>query len=431
MRRSMAVVAVFGCLLSGQAQAWSNHAYGSVLALRGMPGMLRAEVPVEPLEVFLTAQAEPLARLLDEQEAFAREHFADYPARPDALRWQADGAHDRQAFMQALRINPQTRLALFVQAVPGISVRGRTPLAPSEVTVYQQLSAWADWRFYALQAGERLAPVAILASAADEPDYGHDINLFADNPGTAGARYNFGEQPFGDARFEYSSQAPFHIGYYHENPLVFAAGPFLRHTYPHWRAYQYVGLARLAFAQGHPYWGYRFLGWALHYLQDLTQPYHAAVLPGASTGQLLWTGLKAMAGYPADKQAAIERVGTRHTEVEKFQLQWLKAELASDDTQRPLLRAYADTTRDTQYPAFTERYLRETVARESREQADEFDALIGAWLAAQPAPADFSQSNQLSRAPLAAEQALQAQILDLIGHFGAHTRNAVQAVSPR
>lgn len=34
-----------------------------------------------------------------------------------------------------------------------------------------------------------------------------------------------------------------------------------------------------AFRRGHPYWGARFLAWSLHYLQDLTQPFHAEQLP--------------------------------------------------------------------------------------------------------------------------------------------------------
>ena len=94
-----------------------------------------------------------------------------------------------------------------------------------------------------------------------------------------GARYGFGTQPFGDARFEYSSQAPFHIGYYHESALIYRAAPFLARTYPEMRVQQYLGLARFAFESGHDYWGYRFLGWALHYVQDLTQPYHSKALP--------------------------------------------------------------------------------------------------------------------------------------------------------
>lgn len=415
-------------MLPLQVFAWSNHGVGSSLALSEVAHMQEQSVQVETLESFLRAEALPLEKLLDEQERFAIANFASYPARPAALRWQADAGGDRRrAFLLALRLNPQTHLAPFIQALPGVDIRGRTPLSAHEVTVFSKLSLWAGWRFYKIEEGERLSPLAVVSSAADEPDYGHDINLFSDNPGEAGALYNFGPQPFGDARFEYSSQAPFHIGYYHESPLVFAAGPFLKRTYPQWRVYQFMGLSRLAFERGHPYWGYRFLGWGLHYLQDLTQPYHSKVLPGSNTAQLLWTAAKALAGYPQDKEAAIEQVATRHTQIERYQLQWLKDELAGGDASSLLLKAYTDTREDGRYPAFDERYLVDTVAAESHAEADRFDALIGLWLENQPNVHDFSSGNQALSQPPSPQ--LQQLTIELIRHFGAHTRNAVRATA--
>ena len=190
----------------------------------------------------------------------------------------------------------------------------------------------------------------MLASAADEPDYGHDINLFSDNPGAVGAVYGFGPQPFGDARFQYSSQAPFHMGFFHESAVVYAAAGFLERSWPDWRAYQYMGLARLAFASGHPYWGYRFLGWGLHHVQDLTQPYHAKPLPGVDLASLLLLEGKAIAGFADDKQASIERVATRHMEVEKYQSTWLRRLLRAGQP-HPMLAAYADVAQDKQLSA--------------------------------------------------------------------------------
>lgn len=37
-------------------------------------------------------------------------------------------------------------------------------------------------------------------------------------------------------------------------------------------------LALVAFSVGEPYWGYRFLGNSLHFLQDITQPYHSKAI---------------------------------------------------------------------------------------------------------------------------------------------------------
>ncbi|HBO2545767.1 TPA: phospholipase [Pseudomonas aeruginosa] len=424
------------CLLLGawvvspSLWAWSNHTVGSYLALRELAAIREApEVEVESLEAFLAAERGGLAALLDEQEAYARAHIGNYPARPDALRFAAEGeAGDlRQAFLAALRVNPEIRLALALQPLPGQDQPQRPHLKPQEVLVFQNLSPWTAWRFIRLEPGERVAPLAVLATAADEPDYGHDINLFSDNPGEAGQRYGFGTQPFGDPRFEFSSQAPFHMGFYHEAAVIYIGAPFLARAWPEWRAYQYFGLSRFAFANGHPYWGYRFLGWGMHYIQDITQPYHSTPLPGASLAAMLQMEGKALLGYPEEKQAAIERVANRHTAVEKYQFDWLR-QLLRDGRPQPMLDAYADTRRDGAYPAYSPTYLRDVVAAESNAHAAAFDAAIGEWLAARPASAaqDFSESNQPR--PEAHDNAvLNAQLIELIGHFGAHSRNIARA----
>jgi hypothetical protein len=49
-----------------------------------------------------------------------------------------------------------------------------------------------------------------------------------------------------------------------------------------YRAALYAKLSEGAFDTGHPYWGYRFLAWAIHYTQDVTQPWHTIFLPGPS-----------------------------------------------------------------------------------------------------------------------------------------------------
>ncbi|MBH2033073.1 MAG: phospholipase [Pseudomonadales bacterium] len=428
MRCLSAAVCLLLVSLPGSVLAWSNHSLGSALALQGLPSMQQApEVKVEALEDFLRSEAQGLQTLLDEQEAFALANFPGYPARPAALRWQVEGEGARQRdFLKALRISPEIKLASFVQALPGHPGSGRAHLDARQVTVYKKVRMWGSWSFLALQPGEEVAPLVVVASAADEPDYGHDINLFSDNPGEVGSQYNFGVQPFGDARFEYSSQAPFHIGYYHEDAIVFAAGPFLTRTYPEWRAFQYFGLARYAFEHGHPYWGYRFMGWGLHYLQDLTQPYHAKVLPGVETSDLIWTAAKDAAGFPEDKQAAIARVATRHTVVEKFQLKWLQQLLRDGENASPLLQAYAQADKDSSYPAFDSGYLRNVVSAQSFSRANQLDALLAQSLTAAEQAPGFSAGNQLAAEPAPSAE-LNALLIELIGNFGAHSRNAVCA----
>ncbi|MDF3932842.1 phospholipase [Pseudomonas citronellolis] len=407
--------------------AWSNHAVGSYAALAALPAVAQAPaVPMEPLEAFLGAEREGLASLLDEQENFAREHFRKYPARPDALRFQGSEQDLRLAFLGALRLNPQIRLANAIQPEPGRDQPARPPLNLADVLVFHNLAGWARWRFIALQPGEPVAALAVLASASDEPDFGHDIGLFSDSPGEAGQRYGFGPQPFGDPGYEFSSQAPFHMGFYHESAIIFAGAPYLARSWPEWRAYQFLGLARYAFEHGHPYWGYRFLGWSMHYVQDLTQPYHSTPLPGETTASMLWTALKAMAGFDADKKAAISRVASRHLGVERYQLDWLLESLRAPRGSA-LLAAYADTRTDGSYPAYSVDYPREVVAAESHAHAAAFDAAIGHWLATIPADAGggFSAGNAV--APLRHDVQLDEQLLGLIRAFGAHSRNLARS----
>lgn len=409
------------------AWGWSNHTLGSYLALQDVAPLREAPtVEVEPLEQFLAQEHTGLVALLQAQESFAREHFADYPPRPDDLALTTTPASEpRRAFLMALRVNPQIHLALMFQPLPGQDEPARGHLKPSQVMVAQTLSPWATQRFIALAPGEQIAPLAVLATAADEPDYGHDINLFSDNPGEVGALYGFGVQSFGDERFEYSSQAPFHIGFFHESAVIYAGAPFLKRSWPDWRIYQYFDLARFAFATGHPYWGYRFLGWGLHYVQDLTQPYHATPLPGADlAGMLLMEG-KALAGFDSEKKAAIARVATRHTEVEKYQGAWLE-QLLLAKAPHPMLAAYADTARDATYPPYSTAYARDVVAAQANAQAAAFDEAIGQWLAASGGVQGFSQGNQLQRQTYDHEP-LNSQLVELLRHMGAHSRNFVRA----
>lgn len=415
------------CATTSTAWGWSNHTVGSYLALQDLPALRDApQVEVEPLEQFLSEQYSAVAALLEEQERFAREHFVQYPPRPDNLRLpDVPGDNLRHDFLTALRINPQIHLAMVIQPMPGKDLPEREHLKAEQVMVEQTLSPWNRQRFIRLDDHEKVTALAVLATAADEPDYGHDINLFSDNPGAVAALYGFGPQPFGDARFQYSSQAPFHMGFFHESPVVYAAAGFLERSWPDWRAYQYMGLARLAFATGHRYWGYRFLGWGLHHVQDLTQPYHAKPLPGVELASLLLLEGKALAGFDADKKASIERVATRHMEVEKYQSTWLRRVLRAGQA-HPMLDAYTDSAQDQAYPPYSVDYLREVVSAESVEDSAAFDEAIGQWLETAPVTSDFSSGNQLQREDFN-HPALNEQLFKLLGHFGAHSRIYVSA----
>ncbi len=329
--RCVSMVVLSTC--TGVAFAWSNHALNTWPAVRDMPELQRlAPVEVESLGAFLLAEAPRLEAVLDAEEQWARVHVPNYPPRPDALRFAAAGAQDaaelRRRFVAAVRIAPNLPLALFLQRLPDQPPDGRPALAPSAVSTLASDEVVGATPYVMLREGESVLPALVLTSSADEPDYGLDIGLWSDNGTDYGRRYGFGKQPFGNPALDFSSQAPFHMGFFHESAIIYAAASFLKRTFPEYRIHLWKTLAEHAFRTGHPYWGWRFTGWAAHYLQDLTQPYHARVLPGVSTLRMLWINTLDLAGWPGAKQRAITLVSNRHLALENFERTALSAAYA-------------------------------------------------------------------------------------------------------
>src|ERR1035437_6546119 len=178
------LIAALLLVASGQVAAWSSHALGTWQALSVLPGMRDATpVAVESLESFLAAEGHGMEQLLEQEERWARSRIPLYPPRPDAIAFRAGGtaAQQRQGFLAALRINPDAKLTLFLQTRPDADVTGRATLAWTEVTTRRRGTTASRSIFLALKEGEQIAPLDILASASDEPDYGLDIGLWEDN----------------------------------------------------------------------------------------------------------------------------------------------------------------------------------------------------------------------------------------------------------
>ena len=71
-------------------------------------------------------------------------------------RYRADAGGDRRAaFLQALRINPQIKLASFIQQLPGQEGGGRPLLKGEDVLLFHKVGPWTHWRYLALRDGER------------------------------------------------------------------------------------------------------------------------------------------------------------------------------------------------------------------------------------------------------------------------------------
>jgi hypothetical protein len=426
----------------GEARAWSNHSVPAYRAFETWPEVASAApVIVEPIEAFLSDQEPAIATLLAEQEMWARANLAAYPPLPPALVFKADPQRGdqarRRAFLEALRVAPDIKLALFFQSDPQQPKPDPALLLPFAAVDTLPEPPLSLYRFYRLDPGQKVAPLTVVATASDEPDYGTDINNWEDSPSEWGKRYGFGKLPFGNPSLNFSTQAPFHMGFYHQSPLLYVAGPFLKHTYPMLRVKQFSGLAALAFRSGHPYWGWRFAGNALHYTQDLTQPYHASVLPGVSTARMMFVNALAMAGQPRMKDEAIVLVSNRHLALEKYQMQLLNA-AAQAREETAIVKALRPGPADGGYPAWSDLYVRDVVTAESFAYGDRIDALLSAAMPAgyvsDPAY-DFGAKggavdlvSELAGGDAANRVALQAGIAELLGHFGAHSRNTVRGI---
>lgn len=438
------LVAAMLCLLARPAAAWVNHSLEAWPALAAMPEMKAAPaIKVESLEAFIAAEAPGLAQLLQREEAWARANVPLYPPRPDALAFRAGGspAELRQRFVAALRINPGLQLKLFLQALPGTNVAGKATLPWAEVTTRRRESSAQESVYLQLHEGEPVAPLEVVATATDEPDYGMDIGLWEDNGTAYGRIYGFGRQPFGNPALEFASQAPFHMGFFHEAPIVYKAAGFLRRTYPEYRIHLWQSLAVYALQTGHPYWGWRFAGWALHYVEDLTQPYHATVLPRVSVPRLLWINSLDLLGIYGPKKEAITLVSNRHLALENYQYHRVRTALARHDADDALIRALEDLSTDAGRESFTDSSARALVSREANSLAGATDSVLELSLPARYVsdPAYVLGETEhglnlygvLARSQSSAGQAMSGMVSGLLRNFGAYTRAFVRSLLAR
>ena len=362
--------------IPGNAVSWSEHPMVVYPVLQSIPGLAHAgPVEVKSLQRFLMEEEEGLAALLAQHEQWAREHIPSYAPRPDDLAFTAGGtgADILARFYAAIRINPNVKMALYLHLLPGQDAGERERVDPRELTTLSTLYEMLFTTYVRLEEGELVRPVDVLATATDEPDYGLDLGLFTDNNTVWGRAYGFGEQPFGNPGLEYGSQAPFHMGFYHEARIVFAAAPFLRRTFVEYRIHLYKTLSLYAFEAGQDYWGWRFMGWAMHYLNDMSMPYHTTVMPAKRPLGMIWINLKAMLGFPRSRDNAVQLLSNRHTVYEQFQWQILRRAHLEEDSRHPFFVALADPV---DMVAYDNDFPRQVAARESNRAARRNDRML-------------------------------------------------------
>jgi len=345
--------------------AWSDHTLVVYPVLKSIPRVANAQpVEVKTLMQFLIEEEKGIATLLASQEEWSRANLRPYAPRPDGLAFNATGNPDDIVlrFLTAIRVNPNSKIALYHHLPPGVENPGRDTLNFRLLTTLESSNEMEAATYLELNAGDMIEPIFVLASANNEPDYGLDLGLFEDNNTAWGQKFGFGKQTFGNPNLAYSSQAPFHMGFYHESWIVFAAASFLRRTFVEYRINLFQTLAQYAFSVGQDYWGYRFLGWAMHYIGDLSMPYHSSVLPGVSALRMLWINLKAIIGWPTSRDNAVQLVSNQHTVLEQFQWMLLLQAYLEGDSEHPFFRALATPTKHID---FTHDFPRKVVAREA------------------------------------------------------------------
>ncbi len=365
------------------AAAWEHHP----LITAPMVEKFSESLPLTPapaveLQDFLLAVEGPLAGLLAYEEEWARENLAWYAPRPEELDFVATGnAEDIvERFFRAIRINPNTKVPLYFSVLSGTEIIGASYLEPQAVSLFPDKAALKSFDFVQVHPGGVLNAVDIIASASNEPDYGMDTGLFTDNNTEVGQAYGFGTQPFGNPSLDYGSQAPFHMGFYHESPIVFMFAGFLKQSYPEYRIHLYKRLSEFAFDQGYDYWGWRFMGWGLHYMADLSMPYHTTVLPGYSTPRMLWVNFLDVIGISGPADNALQLVSNKHMAIETYLLKVMEQYLRNNTASiiYDVLKADYDS------PVYSDALPRSLLAKASNGMARKLDRAIIKYM-----PADF------------------------------------------
>lgn len=437
-------VIIILAFLSQTAGSWEAHYLLTYFALRDWPEVSKEPTIIaEPLENFVKSQKEALVLLLKEQEVWAQKNISTYPRLPDELVFNArsDSPSLTKEFLMALRINPESSYANFLLYPPGVPHRLKNGFTPQEL-VQSPLTTLTSLRaeqpvLEKILPGQRVSALEILVAASEEPDHGLDLGLWQDNQTHYGAIMGFGTQPFGNPALSYSSQAPFHMGYFYESPVLYWAAGWLKRCYPEYRINTFLGLSRFAFSHGHSYWGYRFLGWALHYIQDLTQPYHATLAPGVSWPKLMWLNILEIIGIKGPAENLRQLLTNRHLGLENYQFESIRA-IANNIN---LFGVLSNEIPDREYPLFSPTYARQIIAKEARSRADQVDFLLNQALpslyVADPTYKFSGTDPSINLREISfvhettAAMRLEQEFLVLMRSFAAHTRTTIRSTRPQ
>ncbi len=228
-RTGLKLCLALGLCLGQPTQAWDKHQVLTRAALVREPALDR-EVDVERIEAFLTHN-------FGERCTWdkARDTVFDGVGRDFQLFYQSDVPYSFQPeWEKALNV-----LTLYPEAA-------FSPTDPQRV-------------------GGRAAARSVLATYSDEPDWklDDDVERLASS------------NAFAEAKSGTATRALRHFYTPGEEYMGVNLGNGQETDQ---RMRLYYELALVAFDSGHEYWGYRFLADAVHYLQDMAQPFHVKLV---------------------------------------------------------------------------------------------------------------------------------------------------------
>lgn len=276
---------------------WNTHALLTHHSLiRIDDAVLRERIPVVCLEEFLIRAAGRLGDLFERY----RNLFSNQELRGACLN-ELGSVLGLPEFCLASGLHPDYQMSYVKLAGRPEELRGSMH-NPSRLGPPRQ-------EYVDVKDHDAMSVLEIVCAYSDEPDWGMDQGLFSIPV------YNYGSAPLGQSDGDIS-QGVFHTNFLHENIIVAKLFPQIRVNFMTQRIRLFEALSGLAFDLKVDYWGWRFLAWAMHYLQDITQPYHARVCP-LPTRFVLTLLLKRMSPFEAIREN-MYIVVNRHMVYERF-----------------------------------------------------------------------------------------------------------------
>lgn len=255
IRYAAGFVCIFVLLVSSASSAWDKHFLLTSVAVEGLgdelPALEKISRPTT-LASFVARNNDALKtalRLFHEwkQKIYPFQQWLLSDSNAALLR--QPGAMSQKQFLETLGVAPTAFSKVVIPA-------GFDAIQNAALVNPNLARRFGDW----------------LVLFSDEPDWGMDQNLF----GAGDPRY--GEIPYGSVKGT-SSQAPFHMYFPCENWISLKIKPSLKQGMTHLRFVAFANLAQVALCAGDHYWAARFLACAIHYMQDMTAPYHASAVP--------------------------------------------------------------------------------------------------------------------------------------------------------